>query len=121
MEVDAGWLYNASVGQLGVAWQFDARTFVRAILQNVDYEFNTAVDLAGREPEYQHLFSQLLFSYKLNPQTVLFVGCSFNSTATSRPTSPPGPHPLHQVGSTRHVARAAALGARGCDLGVCVA
>lgn len=79
MEVDAGWLYNASVGQLGIAWQFDARTFVRAILQNVDYEFNTAVDLAGREPEYQHLFSQLLFSYKLNPQTVLFLGYSDNS------------------------------------------
>jgi hypothetical protein len=79
MEVDAGWLYNASVGQLGVAWQFDARTFVRAILQNVDYEFNPEVDLAGREPEYQHLFSQLLFSYKLNPQTVLFVGYSDNS------------------------------------------
>ena len=32
-----------------------------------------------REPEYQHLFSQLLFSYKLNPQTVLFLGYSDNA------------------------------------------
>jgi len=79
MDVDAGWLYDARIGQLGVAWQFDSRTFVRAILQHVDYEFNTAVDLAGREPEYQHLFSQLLFSYKLNPQTVLFLGYSDNA------------------------------------------
>jgi hypothetical protein len=79
MEVDAGWLYDAGVGQLGVAWQFDSRTFVRAILQHVDYEFNPEVDLADREPEYQHLFSQLLFSYKLNPQTVFFLGYSDNS------------------------------------------
>jgi hypothetical protein len=31
------------------------------------------------EPEDEELFTQLLFSYKLNPQTVLFLGYSDNS------------------------------------------
>jgi len=30
------------------------------------------------DPEYQRFFTQLLFSYKINPKTVLFVGYNGN-------------------------------------------
>jgi hypothetical protein len=36
------------------------------------------------EPESERLFSQLLFSYKLNPQTVFFLGYSDISLANQR-------------------------------------
>jgi hypothetical protein len=53
--------------------------FVRAILQYTDQEINRDLFTAAPVPEDdEHLFSQLLFSYKLNPTTVLFVGYSDN-------------------------------------------
>ncbi len=82
MEVDEGWLYTTSIGQLQASWQFNPRCFIRAILQHVDNAFNPELYTDGRGPEYQRLFTQLLFSYKLNPRTVLFVGYSDNSVAT---------------------------------------
>jgi len=82
MEVDEGWLYATSIGQLETSWQFNPRCFVRAIFQHVDNQFNPGLYSDGRGPEYQRLFAQFLFSYKLNPRTVLFVGYSDNSAAT---------------------------------------
>jgi len=79
MDVADGWLYKANVAQLTGAWQFTRRTFLRAILQHVDYDYNVALYEDEMDPRYQHLFTQLLFSYKLNPQTVFFVGYSDNS------------------------------------------
>lgn len=81
MEVEEGWLYTSTVAQLTASWQFDARTFVRVILQHVDDRFNAELYADGRGPEYEDLFAQLLFSYKVNPQTVLFVGYSDTSSA----------------------------------------
>jgi hypothetical protein len=82
MDVDAGWLYTTSIGQLMTSWQFNPRCFVRAIVQHVDNRFNPELYTDDRDPEYQRLFTQFLFSYKLNPRTVLFVGYSDNSAAT---------------------------------------
>jgi hypothetical protein len=48
----------------------------------VDNEFNSELYSDGRDPEQRQLFSQLLFSYKLNPRTVFFLGYSDNSQAT---------------------------------------
>jgi len=81
MEVDEGWLYTTSIGQLSASWQFNARCFVRAILQHVDNQFNTELYTDDRDPEEQALFTQFLFSYKLNPRTVFFLGYSDNSFA----------------------------------------
>ena len=49
---------------------------MRAILQHVDYRFNPEVYAAAVEERFEHLFTQLLFSYKINPQTVFFLGYS---------------------------------------------
>ena len=82
MDVDQGWLYTATIGQLEASWQFNSRCFVRAILQHVDNQFNPELYTDDRGPEYRNLSTQFLFSYKLNPRTVLFVGYSDNSFAT---------------------------------------
>ncbi|HSL19250.1 MAG TPA: DUF5916 domain-containing protein [Methylomirabilota bacterium] len=84
MEVDGGWLYTSTVGQLTGAWQFNARCQIRAILQLVDNRFNTELYSDGRDAETRNLFSQLLFSYKVNPRTVLFVGYSDTSGGTEQ-------------------------------------
>jgi hypothetical protein len=82
MEVDAGQLYTANITQGTIAYQFTTRTFVRAILQYVDNEFNVALyEDDDRDSEQRDLFAQLLFSYKLNPQTVFFLGYTESSFA----------------------------------------
>ncbi len=84
LSVDAGRLYTANISQGTVAYQFTTRAFVRAILQYVNNRFEVALydDPDDHEPEERDLFVQLLFSYKLNPQTVFFLGYSESSEAT---------------------------------------
>lgn len=81
MDVAEGWLYTSTIGQMEASWQFNARCFVRAIVQHVEDRFNPDLYSDGRGSEYQNLFGQFLFSYKVNPSTVVFVGYSDNSLA----------------------------------------
>jgi hypothetical protein len=76
LEVRGGRLYRVDLVELRATWQFDVRSFLRVISQYEDIEreprlYTFAVDERSRD-----LFNQLLFSYKLNPQTVLFLGYS---------------------------------------------
>jgi hypothetical protein len=85
-DVDGGRLYLANLTQAKVVWQFDVRTFVRAVFQYTDVlrdsslwgleDGNPATDPVPSREKY--LFTQLLFSWKLNPQTMLFLGYSDN-------------------------------------------
>ena len=50
--------------------------FLRAIWQYKDYRRNIELYEEEEDPETRKLFSQFLFSYKLNPQTVFFLGYS---------------------------------------------
>ena len=84
MEVDEGWLYTSTIAQLETSWQFNQRCFIRAIIQHVENLFNTELYSDGRGSEYRNFFSQLLFSYKVNPRTVLFVGYSDTSSGTEQ-------------------------------------
>jgi uncharacterized protein DUF5916/cellulose/xylan binding protein with CBM9 domain len=77
LDVPGGRLFSAKVTQFKAVYQFNIRMFARAILQYTDitrdpalYRFET-VDARSKR-----LFPQLLFSYKLNPQTVVFAGYS---------------------------------------------
>jgi len=44
----------------------------------VNYDRNTALYTFPIAPEYRHLFTQLLFSYTINPRTVFYLGYSDN-------------------------------------------
>jgi len=92
LDVEGGRLFTANVPQSSLVWQFNTRTFVRAILQYTDIRrdqdlYEDVVDELERD-----FFVQLLFSYKVNPRTVFFAGYSeggfenqdFNMTTTGR-------------------------------------
>jgi hypothetical protein len=73
-------LFRALLNQFRLIYQFNVRTFVRAIVQHTDVSRN--LDLYDPEDEFasrsREVFTQFLFSYKINPQTVLFLGYSDN-------------------------------------------
>ena len=75
LSVDEGTLYTANVTYLRGVYQFTRRAALRTVVQYMDVEFDT--ELAGRQSEQEeHLAGQVLFSYKVNPQTVLYMGYS---------------------------------------------
>jgi hypothetical protein len=76
LDVDEGRLYTAGVDYLRLVYQFNRRTFVRAIVQYFDYDYNSDLYLEERDSEEKYVFTQLLFSYKINPQTVFYLGYS---------------------------------------------
>ena len=88
LDVEGGNLFTANLTQLTTVYQWNVRTFVRAIFQYTQIErtpeLYIALNPADVEPESERLFTQLLFSYKLNPQTVFFLGYSDNSLANER-------------------------------------
>lgn len=84
LSVEGGRLYTANVSNLTFIYQLNVRTFFRSILQHVYYDRNTALYTFDIDPEYRHFFTQLLFSYKINPQTMLFLGYSDNSLGSQQ-------------------------------------
>ncbi|MCP4901502.1 MAG: carbohydrate binding family 9 domain-containing protein [bacterium] len=78
LKVADGDLSTANISELRLVYNFSTRLFVRGIFQyrNVDYSpenFGFPI-----QSNTERFFSQLLFSYKVNPQTVVFVGYSDN-------------------------------------------
>ncbi|MBL8113803.1 MAG: carbohydrate binding family 9 domain-containing protein [Acidobacteria bacterium] len=79
LDVPRGRLFTANLTQLGVTWCFDTRFLVRATLQLTDIERNPAFYAEAVDARTKRAFTQLLASYKLNPQTVVFLGYSDSS------------------------------------------
>lgn len=79
MNVDAGHLYTANISFVKMIYQFNRRMFLRTIFQFMNYKRNTELyEDEETDPESSGLFTQYLFSYKINPQTVFFLGYSDN-------------------------------------------
>jgi hypothetical protein len=76
LNVAGGRLYTANLTNFKTVYQFNRRTFLRVILQYTDNKFTPELYPFAINPRSRHLFSQLLFSYKINPQTLLFLGYS---------------------------------------------
>ncbi|MFC2118800.1 DUF5916 domain-containing protein [Bacteroidota bacterium] len=78
MNVNAGRLYTANISRITTIYQFSARMFFRAVLHYVDYNYNESNYSNEIDPLDKRIFSQLLFSYKINPYTVFLLGYSDN-------------------------------------------
>jgi hypothetical protein len=78
MTVQDARLFTANISQLTAVYQFNVRAFFRSILQYVHYDYNPSNYTFDIDSEYQGFFTQLLFSYKINARTVLFLGYSDN-------------------------------------------
>lgn len=82
MSVDTVRLYTANITQGMAVFHLNTRIFFRVIGQYVDYNYNVDHYTFPVDPEFRQFFSQFLFSYKLNPRTVLFLGYSDNARGT---------------------------------------
>jgi hypothetical protein len=72
-------IFDAQLTDLRMTWQFSVRSFVRLTMQRQRVERNPDMYVfPGVEPRTESFGSQLLYSYKLNPQTVVFAGYSGN-------------------------------------------
>jgi len=78
LSLDDNSIYTAHLSQAKIVYNFNVRMFVRAIIQYLDVDRNTALYTTPIPSETNTLFTQFLFSYKINPQTVLFLGYSDN-------------------------------------------
>ena len=72
-------VYAANLAQAKLVWNFSVRSFVRAIVQYQALRQNPAAYGFPVDSRSEGLFTQFLFSYKLNPRTVLFLGYSDNA------------------------------------------
>lgn len=80
LDVEGGRLFAAEVTSLKAVYNLNLRTFVRGILQYTDITRDPSLYLSQNvSPSAKRLFPQLLFSYKINPQTVFFAGYSGTS------------------------------------------
>ena len=69
-------LYTANVSFLKAVYQFNRSLFLRGIVQYSDVAYNTSLYSEGWPERESYLSSQVLLSYKVNPQTVFFLGYS---------------------------------------------
>jgi len=76
LAVDEGRLYTANISQARIMYSFTRRMFVRTILQFRNYDRDSELYTFEIDERSTSLFSQFLFSYKINPQTVLYLGYS---------------------------------------------
>ena len=73
---DGEMIFDATVLDARLTWQFNLRSFLRLTLQNTDVERNLQEYVEEEDAQSQDLGLQLLYSYKINPQTVFFLGYS---------------------------------------------
>jgi hypothetical protein len=72
-------IFAADVSDLRLTWQFNVRSFLRMTLQQQLVERNLLLFIdADTDAESKARGAQLLYSYQLNPQTVVFAGYSDN-------------------------------------------
>ena len=83
LTVAQGRLYTANISDATVYYHFNRRSYVRAILQYIDYDRVAELYKLDTDSRYERLFTQFLFSYEINPRTVLYLGYSGGYAGTS--------------------------------------
>ena len=73
-------IIDADVYDVRLTWQFTRRSYLRLTMQHFDITRNVAVYIDEVDANTRDVGRQLLYSYKINPQTVFFLGYSDNLT-----------------------------------------
>jgi hypothetical protein len=76
MDIDGDKLYSTNLSDLRLTYQFGLRSFLRSIIQYSDTERNQSLYIDDVESRSKDLTTQILYSYKINPQTRFFIGYS---------------------------------------------
>ncbi|MBV9071507.1 MAG: carbohydrate binding family 9 domain-containing protein [Acidobacteria bacterium] len=74
IDADRGRLFTAQVERIRATYTFNSKMFVRGIVQNVRTNRNQELFLNSINQHSGNVTSSLLFAYKLNWQTLLFLG-----------------------------------------------
>jgi hypothetical protein len=82
LNLETGNLYWVHLLQNRLIYHFSRRAFLRGIIQFTDISRNSTLYSDESDPRSKKLFTQFLFSYKINPRTVLFLGYSDNYLGT---------------------------------------
>jgi len=75
-------VFTANLTDLRLSYQFSVRSFVRLALIYADIRHNPLNNIGEVTAHQKTLGSQLLYSYKLNPQTLFFAGYSDNALSS---------------------------------------
>jgi hypothetical protein len=85
-------IYRANLIASRVVYQFGLRSFLRAIVNYTDLRRYQGAYGRRVAPQSRELFAQFLYSFKVNPQTVLYLGYSGTHQGPAigeiRPTDP---------------------------------
>ena len=81
LDAESAKVFTANLTDLRLSYQFSVQSFVRIALIYSDIKQNPANNIGQVTPHSKALGSQLLYSYKLNPQTLFFAGYSDNAFA----------------------------------------
>jgi hypothetical protein len=76
LEIQDQALFTANLSDLRITYQFDQRQFLRFIAIYSDIERNPDLYTFAVDKQRRNLGTQLLYSYKVNPLTKVFVGYS---------------------------------------------
>lgn len=69
-------ILNASTLDLRAMWHFNLRSYLRLTIQETDIQRNPEAYIVDVVSRSRNIGRQLLYSWKLNPQTVFFIGYS---------------------------------------------
>ena len=72
-------LFSTDLNDLRLTWQFDNKSFIRAVVIHSDTERNPSLYRGRVDRRSRSLSTQLLYSYRYNAQTRYFVGYSDNA------------------------------------------
>ena len=73
-------IIDADVYDVRLTWQFNRRSYLRFTMQHFDITRNVDVYIDEVDANTRDVGRQLLYSYKINPQTVFFLGYSDSLT-----------------------------------------
>lgn len=79
LDADSAEVFTANLTDLRLSYQFSVRSFLRLALIYSDIAQNPLNNTGNVNARSKTLGSQLLYSYKLNPQTLFFAGYSDNA------------------------------------------
>jgi hypothetical protein len=82
LDVDDGRLFTANLSDVRLNWQLTLNSFIRLSSVYTQIERDPTLYLYQRpDKRYRDLGNELLYGYKLNPQSVFYVGYSDAFTA----------------------------------------
>ncbi|MEN8154797.1 MAG: DUF5916 domain-containing protein [Acidobacteriota bacterium] len=76
LDIENQYLFKAYLSEFRLLYFFNRNMFIRGILQYSDIKFNEALYKDEVNSSEKGIFTQFLFTYKLNPRTVLYLGYS---------------------------------------------